>query len=109
MPSRYSTIDEWIEDNTDGMIKDFLGDEKIPSDIVALLVNALYFKGAWTYEFDPDKTFDGDFTLRDDSTLPARFMDNTFVMGRIWESEALGGASAAILDYGKKADVNDDT
>lgn len=45
MPSRYSTIDDWIEDNTGGMIKDFLGDEKIPSDIVALLVNALYFKG----------------------------------------------------------------
>lgn len=45
MPSRYSTIDSWIEDNTGGMIKDFLGDEKIPSDIVALLVNALYFKG----------------------------------------------------------------
>lgn len=36
-------------------------------------------------------------------------MDNTFVMGRIWESEALSGASAAILDYGKKEDENDDT
>ena len=48
--------------------------------------------GAWTYEFDPDKTFDGDFTLRDGSTLPAKFMDNTFVMGRLWKSEALAGA-----------------
>ena len=52
MPSRYSTIDEWIEDNTDGMIKDFLGDEKIPSDIVALLVNALYFKGELSLKAD---------------------------------------------------------
>ena len=62
MPSRYSTVDSWIEDNTNGMIKDMLGDDKIPSDIVALLVNAVYFKGAWKYKFDKDKTVDGEFT-----------------------------------------------
>ena len=48
LPSRYSKVDEWIEENTGGMIKGFLGDEPVPSDIVALLVNAVYFKGEFS-------------------------------------------------------------
>ena len=48
LPSRYSKVDDWIEENTDGMIKGFLGDELVPTDIVALLVNAVYFKGEFS-------------------------------------------------------------
>ena len=44
LPSRYTTIDKWIEENTNGMINHMLGDEKIPRDVLALLVNAVYFK-----------------------------------------------------------------
>ena len=29
LPSRYTPVDKWIEDKTNGMIKGFLGDEKI--------------------------------------------------------------------------------
>jgi len=108
MPSRYSTVDSWIEENTNGMIKDMLGDDKIPSDIVALLVNAVYFKGAWKYKFDKDKTVDGEFTSFDGSKTPARMMSNTFTMGLIHPKEELGGASAISLDYGK-SDDDDDT
>jgi len=108
MPSRYSIVDSWIEENTNGMIKDMLGDDKIPSDIVALLVNAVYFKGAWKYKFDKDKTVDGEFTSFDGSKTPARMMSNTFNMGLIHPKEELGGASAISLDYGK-SDDDDDT
>ena len=108
MPSRYSTVDSWIEENTNGMIKDMLGDDKIPSDIVALLVNAVYFKGAWKYKFDKDKTVDGEFTSFDGTKTPARMMSNTFNMGLIHPKEELGGASAISLDYGK-SDDDDDT
>ncbi|KAL7537445.1 hypothetical protein ACHAWF_005774 [Thalassiosira exigua] len=107
-PSHYTTIDDWIADQTNGMIKDFLGDNEIPSHIVALLVNAVYFKGSWTYEFDPKDTVDGKFNLHDGSTLPARLMTADRKMEFIQQSSALGGASAVLLDYGKKASGDDD-
>ena len=99
-----SPIDEWIEDNTNGMIAGFLGDDKIPTNIVAFIVNAVYFRGAWTYEFDREDTIDGDFILRDETALPTRFMTATRRMGFINRSPALGGASAVVLDYGKKVE-----
>lgn len=102
LPERYTPIDEWIEDKTNGMIKGFLGDDKLSDDIEALVVNAVYFKGAWTTEFDPKDTVDGEFTLRDESKSPAKFMSATFKMEILQDSEALGGASAVMLDYGKK-------
>ena len=109
LPDRYTTINDWVEDNTNGMIRDLLPDEKIPSDVVALLVNAVFFKAAWTYEFDPEDTIDGDFNLRDESTLPARFMTATRSMGYIHQSEALGGASAVVLDYGERTGDDEPT
>jgi len=104
LPSRYSTIDKWIEENTNGMIKDMLGDEKIPRDVLALLVNAVYFKGKWKMPFDPKMTIDGDFKLRDRTTTEARYMTATRSMKYIDSIEELGGASAVVLDYGDQID-----
>jgi serpin B len=38
------------------------------------LINAIYFIGTWTYEFDKDETVDGIFTLPDSSTKPCKMM-----------------------------------
>mmetsp|Transcript_13425 Transcript_13425/g.29154 ORF Transcript_13425/g.29154 Transcript_13425/m.29154 type:complete len:432 (+) Transcript_13425:111-1406(+) len=102
LPDRYTPVDDWIEKKTNGMIKGFLGDDELDGDIEALLVNAVYFKGAWTYEFDPKDTVDGDFTLRDESKSPAKFMTATFKMCLLEKASALGGASAVMLDYGNQ-------
>jgi len=91
------------------MISGFLGDDEIPDDTKAFIVNAVYFKGAWTYEFDPEDTIDGDFILRDETALPTRFMTTTREMGFIDRSPALGGASAVVLDYGKKEEKGEPT
>ena len=52
-------IDEWVKNETRGMIPDF----KLPlSDLtVSVLANALYFKGAWAEKFEKEKTTDGAF------------------------------------------------
>lgn len=52
-------INEWIEDKTHGKIEEAL--DYIPPNVVMYLINAIYFKGAWMYEFDPEKTYDASF------------------------------------------------
>jgi serpin B len=42
---------------------------------MAFLINAIYFKGDWTYQFDPNDTKDEDFTLLDGSTKQVPMMN----------------------------------
>ena len=57
-------INQWVSDKTDDMIHDLLKPEdmKIPN-LVSFLLNAICFKGAWTFPFDEKYTmktyFDG--------------------------------------------------
>ena len=53
-------INSWIEDKTNGLIKETLN-PPLPRDAVMYLINAIYFKGIWTIQFDEDKTRDMTF------------------------------------------------
>ncbi len=53
-PSAIPTINDWAKDNTNGKIEKVL--EEIDTDAVMFLMNALYFKGDWTYKFDKNQT-----------------------------------------------------
>jgi serpin B len=54
-------VNTWIEDKTNGLIKDMISE--LPDNTVMLLINAIYFKGKWKFEFDKDETRDGPFYL----------------------------------------------
>lgn len=60
-PAAKDRINGWVNDKTHGKIETIL-DESIPVDVVMYLINALYFKGTWTFEFDPNDTSDKPFT-----------------------------------------------
>lgn len=47
-------INGWIANNTHDKIKDML--DQVPADAVMYLINAIYFKADWTYQFDKSKT-----------------------------------------------------
>jgi serpin B len=47
-------INTWVSDKTHGKIKDIL--DYVPSDVIMYLINAIYFKGTWTYQFDKEQT-----------------------------------------------------
>lgn len=47
-------INKWASDNTAGKIPKVL--DEISPDAVMFLMNALYFKGDWSYQFDKTKT-----------------------------------------------------
>ncbi|KAL7542582.1 hypothetical protein ACHAXR_011911 [Thalassiosira sp. AJA248-18] len=102
LPETYTAVDKWIEEKTKGMITELMGDGELDPLTVALLVNCVHFKGTWTYEFDPNKTVNGKFTMRDQSRQNARYMTAHRKMQMIPRCEALGGADVLVLDYGKE-------
>lgn len=71
-PSANRVINGWVSEKTQGMIKELL--DQIPGDAILYLVNAIYFKGGWTKEFDPEETREGDFHLPDDCTKSVPMM-----------------------------------
>jgi len=71
-PGAKDIINGWIEEKTNDKIKDML--DYIPSDAVMYLVNAIYFNATWKYRFDPEETFEDDFTLEGGGTHRCDFM-----------------------------------
>jgi serine protease inhibitor len=53
-------INGWVEQKTHDRIKNLI--EEIANDHVMFLVNDIYFKGDWTYQFDKSKTKPSNFT-----------------------------------------------
>jgi serine protease inhibitor len=53
-PNSVNIINNWIAQQTNNLIRDML--DKIPSNAVMYLVNAIYFKADWKYQFDASKT-----------------------------------------------------
>jgi len=73
-PNAADTINGWVEENTNGKIKEIV-DKPIDPLIVMFLINAIYFKGTWTYEFDEKLTKDDWFYLPDGSRKPCKMME----------------------------------
>lgn len=66
-PTAVPTINAWVNDQTHGKIKDIIA--SIPNDVMMYLINAIYFKGDWTQQFDKDLTAPLPFHLQDGSTV----------------------------------------
>ena len=62
-PWAVDTINHWVDGATNGKIDTLF--VKLDGDFWFLLLNAIYFKGAWRYQFDPDSTMDLPFTSID--------------------------------------------
>jgi serpin B len=63
-PTAGNTINDWVRENTRGKIETIVP-SRIPPTVVMYLINAIYFNGSWTYEFNKDLTTDQPFTLLD--------------------------------------------
>ncbi|MCP6760486.1 MAG: serpin family protein [Fischerella sp. CENA71] len=55
------TINSWVKENTNGKIDKIV--ENIKPDQVLFILNAIYFKGRWTNEFDKQQTAQQPFYL----------------------------------------------
>ncbi|MBC1239231.1 serpin family protein [Nostoc sp. 2RC] len=60
-PTAINNINDWVKDNTAGKINKIV--EKIEPNQVLFLINAIYFKGNWTNEFDKNQTAEYPFYI----------------------------------------------
>ena len=72
-PSASARINEWVRAATQGRIEDIVP-AQIPRAVVMYLINAIYFKGSWTFQFDPSDTRTEPFHLDDGSTRTVPLM-----------------------------------
>lgn len=68
------SINQWVESKTNNKIKDLISPDALDSMTRLVLVNAIYFKGTWVYQFDPNQTFKGPFYLNEKDTVDVDFM-----------------------------------
>lgn len=97
-PSRLN-INKTIESDTKDYIKDLLPQGSIDDQTRLVLTNAIYFKGKWDINIDPQKTSDREFTLSDGKKIkcPTMYVNDEF---KIFESSSY---KALQMDYkGKK-------
>jgi serine protease inhibitor len=71
-PDAPDIINAWINDKTEGLIEKMI--DEIGPDVVLYLINAIYFNGDWTVQFDPDDTRDQPFTRSDGSRTEVPMM-----------------------------------
>jgi serine protease inhibitor len=71
-------INNWVSTKTNDKITKVI--DNISDDMVMFLINAIYFKGQWTYEFKKEATADGPFHASPErqSTVPYMNQEGTF-------------------------------
>ena len=77
------TINDWIEEQTAGKIRDLLPPDSINSLTAMVLTNAIYFKGDWKEQFDHRDTHPEPFHLTPDDTIEVDMMhkEDTYHVG----------------------------
>ena len=71
-PASKDIINAWVESKTNNRIKNLIN--QINPDEVMFLVNAIYFKGDWTHQFDKSKTKKAPFTTLNGTTTQVDMM-----------------------------------
>uniref|UniRef100_UPI0037E75406 leukocyte elastase inhibitor-like n=1 Tax=Semicossyphus pulcher TaxID=241346 RepID=UPI0037E75406 len=67
-------INSWVEEKTEGKIKDVLAEGVVDIMTRLVLVNAIYFKGKWNEKFQEDNTVDFQFRMNKTDTKPVKMM-----------------------------------
>lgn len=96
-PATVNRINKWAADNTNNLIDKVL--DETSHDALMYLLNALYFKGKWTSEFDTKNTSKKPFTYEDGTVknIDMMYQKSKFMYG------ANDTFEAVLLPYGNEA------
>jgi serpin B len=93
------TINQWVEDQTAGKIKDLILSASQLSGARLVLTNAVYFKGDWTDPFKKSRTKDADFHLSPQQAVKAPLMHTRHAL----RYAAIDGLQVLELPYGDRS------
>ncbi len=99
-PTSVDVINGWVSTQTNGKIKEIV-DPPIHPLTFMFLINAIYFKGDWTYQFEPGRTKNEAFSLPSGSEVLVPMMSR----GEAIPVRVYQNAEYTVLDlwYGGKA------
>ena len=89
-------VNAWVASETNGLISQILPPANY-NHVVAVIANAIYFKGEWTTAFNPNDTAAAPFTLTDGSQVSCQMMNQTGSFPHLWGADF----QAAELPYGQ--------
>ena len=74
-------INNWISSKTNGLIKNLIDQSYINMSTLMILVNTLYFKSKWRFEFDKSNTHDDSFRTSKDKiqTVELMYTKNSYL------------------------------
>ncbi|MEL7564446.1 MAG: serpin family protein [Dehalobacterium sp.] len=104
-------INQWISDATKKKIEKMI-EPPIPGNVVMYLINAIYFKGEWTHQFDQKQTFPALFQAGDGSSHEVMMMSKNgkveYGQGENYQAVRLpyGGGKAAMYCLLPREDVS---
>jgi serpin B len=87
-------INSWIEQATNGKIKDMLV-PPLPANAVLYLINAIYFNADWKHQFDTKKTYESEFHSEDGGIKLVDMMNDS----REIEYYSESGFEAILMPY----------
>ena len=90
-------INDWVNQNTNGRITKIV-DAPIDPQLVMFLINAIYFKGSWTYQFDKSLTAASPFSRADGSQVTVDLMAHQQAIPIQYHFD--NGVEIADLSYG---------
>ena len=80
-------INSWVENQTNGKIKDLLHKGDVTPKTILVLTNAIYFYGLWKYPFNASKTTD-DYFLTPHGKVKTKMMHNELTLNYTEDDKA---------------------
>ena len=74
-------VNDWVEQQTEEKIKDFLAHDVLDANTRLVLTNAVYFKGTWQEKFNKNATQDAPFHLTAEKDVAVPMMRQTETFG----------------------------
>ncbi|XP_002036179.2 serine protease inhibitor 42Dd [Drosophila sechellia] len=91
-----SIVNNWVDNQTRGKIRDLVSINAM-SDMVVIVLNAIYFKGQWEYKFNPKLTKKMNFRVSDQKSVPVEMMSQNELFSAAHDREL--GAKIIELPY----------
>uniref|UniRef100_A0AAY4CUE8 Serpin domain-containing protein n=1 Tax=Denticeps clupeoides TaxID=299321 RepID=A0AAY4CUE8_9TELE len=67
-------INKWVQDNTEGKVRELLKSGMVSAMTRLALVNAVYFKGSWMHQFNKEETKEMPFKINQNVSRPVQMM-----------------------------------